>query len=221
MAGAGCTDHAKHLTFLASRYHEDAGRDAPGDRCGLAATRGAARRVHRPRNVAVVPVHAVAQALVDCFLFEASELSKPAELSEPSVAAAVQLQADEVDMTADLDEGTDSPASSLTPSPTSREFDAAVVAAFAAREAELAAQPDFDEDDVRWAELASELVDRAASHVQSLPGTVTHQAKGRAVEQAKKDVGDARWIVCTRLPPSLQPDLLGRVAAVECALAQL
>ena len=62
---------------------------------------------------------------------------------------------------------------------------------------------------MRWAELASELVDRAASHVQSLPGTVTHQAKGRAVEQAKKDVGDARWIVCTRLPPSLQPDLLG------------
>ena len=80
---------------------------------------------------------------------------------------------------------------------------------------------DFDEDDVRWAELASELVDRAASHVQSLPGTVTHQAKGRAVEQAKKDVGDARWIVCTRLPPSLQPDLLGRVAAVESSLAQL
>ena len=147
--------------------------------------------------------------------------TSPAELSEPPVAAAVQLQADEVDMTADLDEGTDSPASSLTPSPTSREFDAAVVAAFAAREAELAAQPDFDEDDVRWAELASELVDRAASHVQSLPGTVTHQAKGRAVEQAKKDVGDARWVVCTRLQAGRQPDLLGRVAAVECALAQL
>jgi hypothetical protein len=160
----------------------------------------------------------------------ATTATSPAELSEPPVAAAVQLQADEVAMTADLDEGTDSPASSLTPSPTSREFDAAVVAAFAAREAELAAQPDVDEglcftfpsrDNVRWAELASALVDRAVRHVQSLPGTVTHQAKGRAVEQAKKDVGDARWVVCTRLQAGRQPDLLGRVAAVECALAQL
>ena len=78
-------------------------------------------------------------------------------LSEPSVAAVVQqqdLHADEVDMTADLglDEDTDPPVSSLASSEhralADSEFSAAVVAAFAAREAELAAQPDFDDDDV-------------------------------------------------------------------------
>jgi hypothetical protein len=123
---------------------------------------------------------------------------------------------------------------SVPPAETEREFASWVCAEFAAREAEAElardAQPDVDEglcftfpsrDNVRWAELASALVDRAVRHVQSLPGTVTHQAKGRAVEQAKKDVGDARWVVCTRLQAGRQPDLLGRVAAVECALAQL
>jgi hypothetical protein len=109
----------------------------------------------------------------------------------------------------------------LTPSPTSREFDAAVVAAFAAREAELAAQPDFDEDDVRWAELASALVDRAVRHLQSLPGMVTHKVKARAVELAKKDVEASRDI-CTELPRCLpESDLLYRLAAAEGALAQL
>ena len=58
---------------------------------------------------------------------------------------------------------------------------------------------------MQMAECASDLVDRAAWHLRSLPHTVTHKAKERAVELAKTDVLDAR-------------DLLDRL---ESALAQL
>ena len=73
---------------------------------------------------------------------------------------------------------------------------------------------------MRWAELASALVDRAVRHLQSLPGMVTHKVKARAVELAKKDVEASRDI-CTELPRCLQSDLLYRLAAAEGALAQL
>ena len=109
----------------------------------------------------------------------------------------------------------------MPPAETEREFASWVCAEFAAREAEIAAQPDVDEDDVRWAELALELVDRATLHLQSLPGMVTHKVKARAVELAKKDVEASRDI-CTELPRCLpESDLLYRLAAAEGALAQL
>ena len=62
-------------------------------------------------------------------------------------------------------DGLDESTPSVTPADAEDEFASAVVEAFAAREAEIAAQPDVDEDDVRWAELALELVDRATLHL--------------------------------------------------------
>jgi hypothetical protein len=119
-------------------------------------------------------------------------------------------------------DGLDESTPSVTPADAEDEFASAVVEAFAAREAEIAAQPDVDEDDVRWAELALELVDRATLHLQSLPGMVTHKMRAQAVELARTDVDDARDI-CTdlRMPRYLQSDLLYRLAAAESALARL
>ena len=118
-------------------------------------------------------------------------------------------------------DGLDESTPSVTPADTEDEFASAVVAAFAAREAELAQQELARgaqyEDEMQMAECASDLVDRAARHLRSLPHTVTHNARARAVELAKTDVLDARDL-CSRLPHCLHPDLLGHL---ESAVAQL
>lgn len=134
------------------------------------------------------------------------------------------------DPSVQLDPALSTATPSVPAAETESEFASRVWAEFVAREAELArdAQPDVDSgtcftfpsrDNVRWAELASALVDRSVRHLQSLPGTVTHMERAQAVELAKKDVEAARGI-CTVLPPSLQLHFRGRLAAAESALAQ-
>eukprot|EP01046_Picozoa_sp_COSAG06_P043989 COSAG06_NODE_5854_length_3245_cov_1.147171_2_plen_164_part_00 len=146
----------------------------------------------------------------------------------------VHISNDDCDALSKLDPALPTATPSVPPAETEREFASWVCAEFAAREAEAElardAQPDVDEglcftfpsrDNVRWAELASALVDRAVRHLQSLPGMMTHKVKAQAVELAKKDVEAARDI-CTELPRCLpESDLLYRLAAAEGALAQL